>query len=658
MLSIWFSLAFAQPSTLPTDHLDVPESVELRTAAIPWAGGTHHRVEQRAHGLRIDGSPLLIAAAPDGRVVRTHGEPVRDVPSPTPTITADSAAQVAESILARVSAGRLWEPKKELVFVLADGELKLAWAVDVGGISPLRTARFWIDAHTGDLLDGGVTSHQARGNIYPFNPENSEVEVVELPNLESDQALSGAYCAAMSCDAWGQQPCESWSRGAAPDADGDYLPSPDPASMDDPFAEVQTYFHVDRIAAYVDANQGFRLAEPVETVTNFPLNNASYLDLDGDGTPELAFGQDPETGLDYAYDADVIYHEFGHAIIADLAPAIVLMTADEYGTKWVGGAAHEGTADVWAMVMGAGPEVGEYAGPRDLDPDRTCPDDLRGETHLDGIVLGAFAWNLIDDPAVGPDVTADLFYGANPYWGPDLDWPLIGTSILDSAADLLGASVIDQSTHDAIAGHLEDSNILDCGRVIDIGGGETYDIVLNSIGLGSHYDRLPAGTGFSVDVPENATSLRFEILGVDNKKVGWTLYGRSGKHVEHRLEGLFASDDWPVADTYDWEMDGKKKAVIELLIDSDPPLVPGEVQYFALSSRNLGEQTPGQWEFAHITFSATVTAPENVDPDPGEKGEGEERGGCGCSGASHGPVWSWLALLVVAASRRRSLPGS
>ena len=36
-----------------------------------------------------------------------------------------------------------------------------------------------------------------------------------------------------------------------------------------------------------------------------------------------------------------------------------------------------------------------------MEEDRRCPDDLHGEVHADGEIIGALFWNLIDDDADG-----------------------------------------------------------------------------------------------------------------------------------------------------------------------------------------------------------------------------------------------------------------
>src|SRR5690606_8484190 len=141
---------------------------------------------------------------------------------------------------------------------------------------------------------------------------------------------------------------------------GDYLFTPDPASGDDPFGEVQLYYHLDRVSAWVEDRYGFFHDEPIVGRLNFPMTNAFFGDFDGDGRGDVSFGTS-EDGHDFAYDADVVYHEFGHSLVDGLGSPGFL-NADAIGLDWVGGGLNEGSADVLAMLLTLDPLMAEYAG--------------------------------------------------------------------------------------------------------------------------------------------------------------------------------------------------------------------------------------------------------------------------------------------------------
>jgi len=656
-IALWLSVAaWGAPAQdlLPS----APSGVTLVPREIGWAGGSRVQVEQRLHGLRVDRAPWVAAVAPDGSLRRSVGRIVVPVARTDASLSVDQAREVVRRGLGN---RRVRFTGAEHVYVEVGEMPRLAWAVDGVLLRPWLTFRTWVDAGSGEVLGGDITSRTARGHVYPTNPSISEVEEVELAGLISEERLSGTYAHATSCDVWviedslfGRNDCEMAGTHAAPDGNGDYLFAPDPASTDDPFAEVQVYYHTDAMAAWMDQRYGFRLARPLDVIVNFPMANAFYGDFDGDGHPDLSFGHVPETGVDFGYDADVVYHEFGHAIVGELAGSLPFLRADAYGMEWVAGSVNEGAADIWSMVLTGDPLLGEYAGSgfdreavRDLERDRRCPDDLRGEVHADGEILASLGWNLIEDAQVGPESTADLLYGAIPFWGPDITWPRVGTSLLDSAADLLDAGAIDLAAHDAITAHLEASGILDCGRVVSMESGEIFDMFLLNAGLHGDLARIPMGVQFSVEVPEEAVSLSFfvdEVVG--HEGLGWSLYGRVAEPVVHRSTEVAALGlGFATAEDFDWMVDGERSGSVVLTPDGDPPLVPGETQYFAMSSRNLGGIDLLDFQFGRAVLRVEV---ETGGP---AAGGGERPGGCGC--ATGGPSGTWILLPTLLLLRRR-----
>ncbi len=94
--------------------------------------------------------------------------------------------------------------------------------------------------------------------------------------------------------------------------------------------------------------------------------------------------------------ADVVYHEFGHSLHGQS----VVPGFGDFGSQDAG-ALSEGMSDMFAAFitndhgMGRGFFFGESA-LRDLDPanDKRWPDDLTGEVHDDGEIIGGTMWDL------------------------------------------------------------------------------------------------------------------------------------------------------------------------------------------------------------------------------------------------------------------------
>jgi hypothetical protein len=165
------------------------------------------------------------------------------------------------------------------------------------------------------------------------------------------------------------------------------------------FREVMVYFHIDRVQRYIQG-LGFDnvLNHQIKENVSGPLNedNSFY----STGTKALTFGRG---GVDDAEDAEIILHEYGHAVQDDQVPG--------FGASAQAGAMGEGFGDYLAASFFADakpvklrPCVGtwdavSYSGDdppslRRLDSNKKFPKDLKGEVHDDGEIWSACLWEL------------------------------------------------------------------------------------------------------------------------------------------------------------------------------------------------------------------------------------------------------------------------
>jgi Zn-dependent metalloprotease len=164
------------------------------------------------------------------------------------------------------------------------------------------------------------------------------------------------------------------------------------------FKEVMVYFHIDRIQRHLQ-DLGFKnvLNRPV------PVNIDGQRDDNSHYSPaqkDLTFGTG---GVDDAEDAEIILHEYGHAIQDDQVPG--------FGASDEGGAMGEGFGDFLAasffsdvkpkpMKLTLGNwDATAYSGDeppnlRRLDSNKKYPKDLDGEVHDDGEIWSACLWEL------------------------------------------------------------------------------------------------------------------------------------------------------------------------------------------------------------------------------------------------------------------------
>lgn len=106
---------------------------------------------------------------------------------------------------------------------------------------------------------------------------------------------------------------------------------------------------------------------------------------------------------DFAYDGDVVFHEFLHAITTSLVNKINSLGLDKWGIHSEPGSLNEAWADYFAAAFTEDAKIGEYAsikggygevGLRDIDNNASCPNDVIGEIHNDGLIWSGALWEI------------------------------------------------------------------------------------------------------------------------------------------------------------------------------------------------------------------------------------------------------------------------
>ncbi len=418
------------------------------------------RFGQMHMGLPVLGGGAAVRLNAKGDTVLTSASLARELPSSvTPTVPAGAAAAIART---RTAFG-VKDSDPKLVVLVVRGEAKLAYvvfpAVPQGlGVMP----RIMIDAHTGAVIEvRDVTQHaDVFAKMYATNPIKSptlEDHKFAISPTGAGGILSNDVINSLNCAGDGVvkdvtlqgfplkvRACEL-TQTALPTSAGhyDYTPTDDPANKSaqgsDTFSEVSMYYHASRIYDFYRSLQGDPTAKvvvevPLRTISNLrvdvgfvkllsgqgtiadlpgdhlePLSNAFYSPAGGGlgdifaqlyGFTEGAmwFFQGPSK--DYAYDGDVVYHEFTHAMINNTIQ-LEAWHMDKYGAVDSPGAMNEGLADYFSSALAGDPDVGEYAS-KDIDPnlkvirtlDNTdaCPSGVAGEVHNDSTLFSGALW--------------------------------------------------------------------------------------------------------------------------------------------------------------------------------------------------------------------------------------------------------------------------
>ncbi|MCA9583936.1 MAG: M36 family metallopeptidase [Myxococcales bacterium] len=398
----------------------------------------------RGAAVRLDarGEPVLVAANVASVMPATA----------SPTLTAGAAAIAS----APYSPAAVTERDAKLVvWSPPHGDARLAWVVLPTIPAGVPTApRIVLDAQTGDVIEARDTVVFAKARVYNFNPVSTPTLTdAELPQTPNGQTLTSDFITSNNCidnktvksvNFFGfpmnLHVCDLVQTATADQA-GDFIYEPadqagSPEAKKDSFSEVSIYFHTARAYEYFRALGGDASAQvvkdkPLRVVANLQIpaglasgdlsaaadpnkpldtfSNAFFSPANGGlgqifqqlyGIKEggLWFGQGPNR--DYAYDGDVVYHEFGHAIV-DRTLGLGAWHLDKFGAIDAPGAMNEGLADYFAAAITGDSAVGEYASKdisqnlgaiRDLDNQDKCPSALVGEVHFDSTLFSGAMW--------------------------------------------------------------------------------------------------------------------------------------------------------------------------------------------------------------------------------------------------------------------------
>jgi hypothetical protein len=181
------------------------------------------------------------------------------------------------------------------------------------------------------------------------------------------------------------------------------------------FGAVMVYFYVDFAQRYIQNTLGFDniCNRPVQFNVNGISDDNSFYRPDNRGTGSLTTGSG---GVDDAEDAEVILHEYGHAIQDNSKPNI-WGRGGQSGRFAGTGAMGEGFADYWAAsittqhfeqagtpfataVMEWDASSYSNANPptiRSITSRKTYPDDVVDQVHTDGEIWSSTLWQIRND---------------------------------------------------------------------------------------------------------------------------------------------------------------------------------------------------------------------------------------------------------------------
>jgi Zn-dependent metalloprotease len=636
--------------------------------SVMWVAGAHTvRFTQTWRGLPVLGASAAVRVRPDGSVPLAVDGLQRDLTvSTSPTLDLEAASDLALGAHEELLGSRL-------VVLPQD---RLAWELSVGSAQgPLQVL---VDAHSGALLRRQSRLTHSLGRVYEQNPvATPDTSDVELTALDSSASLTG-FAGGLVVENYvagdlNDGTLES-TQELGPSAGEDYLydPPEDDSDLTDAFAQVNAFHHLAQARGFFEGGLGLDMSGEdwgLQVIVNLasdgaPYDNAFFTTTDGLGEnfhqPNL-IGIGQGTLTDFAVDADVFVHEFGHyASNRAIGYNEGQLHTSAYGLSPWGGSMDEGVADYFAASIFDDPVMGEaslgaFGAERDLSDDsRSCPEDIFGEVHEDGKLIGAAAWSLRE--VYGAELADQLVWGALSLMTADSDFQDFAEALVAVGEDMQSAGDIDEVA--SIEETLAASGLDACSTVQDLDQGDLttwiwgLDLVGSSFGVDcatvAGFGSLQSFFHFSATVPDRAEALRFhvELDPQGSGDLGWQLYLREGEHVVLEPEFFL-----PAATEFDLESEVFTEAtgVVEIPLDQ---LQAGQVWYGVMSSQSCP------------TTQATLSAEAVLPVDSGDSGADSEPApvdsqgertpaGCGCASGRLMGGGGLFALGLLALARRR-----
>ena len=359
-------------------------------AVIASPGGFHVRFQQTVQGIPVDDSIINVGVDASDAVQLVVSGYAGTLNKIDTTARVDQGRAIAS---ARAAVGRAdAELNDATLVVYAAGTPALAWKVVLSAEEPGGAWNVFVSAVDGRILGSRdlLQLDTGRGKIFNPNP------VVTLQNTTlTDQnnanyaALAGAYTTVdlLGLDGSGylRGPyANATGKRAAVSSTLQFLYTRDNVN----FEQVMAYYHIDRVQRAIQA-LGF---------TN--VNNRQQAASANTSTADNSFYSPTKKsitlgsgGVDDGEDADVIVHEYGHAIQDNQVPG--------FGSSAEGGAMGEGFGDYLAFSMNSAGQTGAYvaciaewdsvsyasgspACLRRVDGSKVYPRDIQNEVHADG----------------------------------------------------------------------------------------------------------------------------------------------------------------------------------------------------------------------------------------------------------------------------------
>jgi Zn-dependent metalloprotease len=392
------------------------EQAQLRyEKTAPSLGGFAVLYQQHYKNIPIHGAWVAVHVDRSNRVflLRNDTVPVEKLEQRLPRRQRSARRPISVEAIARrkirESGGILSTAiEKESMIYAYKNTFRPIWKVKFSTTKPMTSRILFIDKITGHILDDRDVMRRIHGKGQVFIP--NPIVALNQDDLFNDRDRSTkifakAYRKVVLRDL---EP-GGYLRGPYVDARNTAKPARSGnqefiyTRRDDRFEQVMVYYHIDAVQRHLQS-LGFKgktgiLERPMKVNAHGGREDNSYYDP-SPGKHDLTFG---DGGVDDAEDAEVILHEYGHAIQDDIVPG--------FGQSHEGGAMGEGFGDYLAASFFArfksverqarfaewdvkAVKGSDEKSLRRLDSKKHYPEDMANEVHDDGEIWSACLWQV------------------------------------------------------------------------------------------------------------------------------------------------------------------------------------------------------------------------------------------------------------------------
>jgi Zn-dependent metalloprotease len=399
--------------------------------------GTHAWYQQTYGGLSVLDGYLARHVDRSGRVRVDDGRlAVVGHPALVPTVSRAAASAIA----ATRTVGAL---QSATLAVWANRPASLVWQVI--SETPAGSVQTLVGARSGAVLDTRSLVQRATGTAKVFDP-NPVVTLQDESLTDQNDADYAALQAAYKKVTLTNLDGTGFLRGDFVNIDlgkGTAFSKKEKFSYgrdDDRFEQAMAYYQLTQAQIYIQS-LGFQdvnnEAQKVKTDT-FAGDNSFY----DPAKDSITYGSG---GVDDAEDAEILWHEYGHAIQDDQVP--------NFGDSIEAGSIGEGFGDYWAVTMSEPvsggfdlPCVGDWDSTaytqvpphclRRTDLDLTTDDEV-GEVHHDGQIWSRALWDM--NQKLGREKTDTIILEAQFNFSPDTTFAAAAKQVVATAKQLYGA---------------------------------------------------------------------------------------------------------------------------------------------------------------------------------------------------------------------------